>query len=86
MRCVRVRSLSTSNLLAIVIIRYVFPFTPLHPLVMHEDSVRLCVGEGEDSASPLTINVNMALALGTTTITASTWSVCAGSPFAGGVL
>jgi hypothetical protein len=45
----------------------VFPFTPLHPLVMHEDSVRLCVSEGDDSASPLTINVNMALALGTTT-------------------
>lgn len=43
--------------------RYVFPFTPLHPLVMHEDSVRLCVSEGDDSASPLTINVNMALAL-----------------------
>ena len=83
--CVRVRSLS-SNLLAIVIIRYVFPFTPLHPLVMHEDSVRLCVGEGDDSASPLTINVNMALALGTTSITASTCSVCADSPFAGGVL
>jgi hypothetical protein len=43
----------------------VFPFTPLHPLVMHEDSVRLCVGEPEDVASPLTINVNLALALGT---------------------
>jgi hypothetical protein len=52
---------------------YIWNYTPMHPSILHESSVRriLC-GSEEDTGTPLALSVNVALAAGTPLLTIHT--------------